>query len=94
MFKNPSVLHLTVNSTISSWSQGNLSFRLNDDLAVVKKGGDSALREKYDRAFMISEIFVCLEVLANFVVIHLTGHDIPFDHVLLIEYRIWEFLFG
>jgi ribosomal protein L10 len=46
------------------------------------------LREKKDRLRLISEIVVLFEEIYYFVVVHVTGHDIPFDHVMRSEFRV------
>lgn len=73
------VLHLRVNGAVSSRSQGKVALTLDDHLAIVGEGGNAALREENNGVFIISEVIVGLEVVHDLVVVHLAGHQVPFD---------------
>ncbi len=58
MLQNTSILHFSINSTISSWSQGYLSFLFNHNLSVIADSRNTTLREENNRLWMVTEIVV------------------------------------
>jgi hypothetical protein len=85
---DPTVFHLAIYRAITPWSQGYLTLRLDDYLAVVVQGRDTALGEEDDGLLRVPEVIVLLEVLNDFLVVHLAGHDVPFYHVVFVNDRV------
>lgn len=79
MFQHFFVLHLPVNSPVTSRSQTDLSLTLENDFSLVAKSRDAALGEEHNRVLVVSEVFVLLEVVDNLVVVHFAGHEVPLD---------------
>ena len=79
MLQHLFVLHLAVNGTIASWCQTDLPLALQNDLALVAEGWDTALGEEDDRVLVIAEVFVLLEIADDLVVVHFAGHEVPLD---------------
>ena len=84
VIQNTSILHFTINGSISSWSQRHIVLILHNNLAIVVKSRDSSLWEKDNRVFVISKIFVGLEVVHYLLMVHLTCHQIPLDESTLL----------
>lgn len=76
-----SVFHLSINGTVSAWRQWHLTLGLDDDLSVVTDSGDTSLGEENYWVWVVAEVVVGFEVGADLLVVHLAGHDVPFDHV-------------
>lgn len=79
MFKDSFVLHLAIDSSVSSRGEGNVALAFDDDSAVVEEGRNAALREKNDRVFIIAEVVVGDEVVHDFLMVHFAGHEIPLN---------------
>ena len=96
MFEYSSSLHLGVDCAVSSWGQGEVAFAFDDDLAVIEEGWESALGEEDDGVLIVSEVVVVFEVCDDLFVVHLAGHEVPFDeaarivHAGFVFYQIAE----
>jgi hypothetical protein len=77
-----SPLHFRVDGAIAARSQRELAFAFDDDLAFVGERGNTALREEDDGVLVVPEVVVVLEVADDLLVVHLAGHQVPFNEAL------------
>lgn len=71
VINDPMPLHLIIDSPVSSRSQADLAFSLYNDFPIEVNSWQTSLREKDYRLFFIAEVFMFLEEIYDFLVVHI-----------------------